>query len=144
MYEQGRIVEINSPTRVSVSCHSQGCNSCKGALFCKTKGRVFQAHVKETLSLQVGDTVELFLPPAKTIFASVLTLVTPLLLFPLGYYLSAIFKFGAQESLKIILGFAGMAAGFLFVHLFNRAHGESFVPTVTRILFTESEEYAEQ
>lgn len=139
MYEQGRIVEINGPSRVSVSCGSQSCNSCKSSLFCKTKGRVFQAHVKETLHLQVGDTVELFLPPAKTIFASVLTLVTPLLLFPLGYYLPAILKLGTQESLKIILGFVGMAVGFLFVHLFNRVHGESFVPTVTRVLLTEPE-----
>jgi sigma-E factor negative regulatory protein RseC len=140
MYEHAVVTALKDTHHVAVSCGTQACTACKGNMFCQTKGRIFSARLASGLQVSVGDTVELYLPPAKTVTASLITLLVPLLLFPVGYYLPLVFADAVTEPLRIVAGFAGIAVGFLGAGLFSKVYGERFMPSVTRIVPPDPED----
>ena len=73
MYERVTITKLLPADLVEVSCSSSACTMCKGAMFCNNKGRTFKAWNKNKLDLASGDSINLFLPPARTIVATLIT-----------------------------------------------------------------------
>ncbi|MGI6432334.1 MAG: SoxR reducing system RseC family protein [Sphaerochaetaceae bacterium] len=134
MYEQASVVSIQTNGLITVSCQSAGCESCAAGALCNTKGKTFVAHNHAEELLNVGDTVELYLPPGKTVFAGFITLLVPILLFPVGYYLPSLFMKQATEMVRLVFGIGGIALGFLISRLFSKANAHEYTPSITRII----------
>ncbi len=134
MYEHASVVSINDNGMVTVSCDSVACESCQAGALCNTKGKFFVAGNDTNIKLSIGDTVELYLPPGKTILAGFMALMLPLLLFPLGYYLTLAFKADATEIVRVLFGVVGIAFGFLITNIFSRLKAKEYTPQITRVL----------
>lgn len=138
MYEHASIVSIQDNGIITVSCQSAGCESCKAGSFCGTKGKTFVARNNSNETLAVGDTVELYLPPGKTVLAGFVALLVPILLFPVGYYLPSLFNPEASEMPRVLFGIGGIAVGFLISRIFSRINAQEYTPRVTRIIDKET------
>ena len=134
MYEHAVVSAIEQNGKVTVTCGSSACTSCKSSTFCSTKGRSFPARLGQGVKPAVGDTVELYLPPGKTVTSSFIALLLPLLLFPVGYYLMQVISSESVELIKVAVGFVGIALGFVIARIFTKIKGDSFMPTVTKII----------
>ncbi len=132
MYENVTIKQIFNDKSIEVSCEASACSGCKGETFCNTKGKVFEAANPHNLPLSEGMEVELFLKPSSTIFSTLFTLIFPLALFPLAFYLAKVAGLG--EGSSMFVGLAGILAGFLIVWAFFKVHKERFVPQILRII----------
>ncbi|MBI9094143.1 MAG: SoxR reducing system RseC family protein [Sphaerochaeta sp.] len=132
MYERVTVKQIFSDKSIEVSCDSSACNGCKGESFCNTKGKVFEAANPHNLPLEEGMVVELFLKPSSTIFSTLFTLIFPLALFPLAYYLAKMAGLG--EVAGMFVGFGGIGAGFLVVWAFFKVHRQRYIPQILRIV----------
>lgn len=134
MYEHASIVSIQDNGMITVSCQSAGCESCKAGGFCGTKGKTFVAKNSSDETLTVGDTVEIYLPPGKTVLAGFVALLVPILLFPVGYYLPSLVKPETSEMVRVLFGIGGIAVGFLISRVFSRINAQEYTPRVTRII----------
>ncbi|NLK06394.1 MAG: SoxR reducing system RseC family protein [Spirochaetales bacterium] len=137
MFEIVTVTKIVSKQMLEVSCTSSACNGCKGEAFCNTKGKRFEAWNKHMLPAEPGSTVEIYLQPGRTIAGTLITLIFPLLLFPLGYYLSG--RFGSGELASFFFGLLGILVGFLGVWIYFRSSQNHYLPVVERILSDEKE-----
>ncbi len=135
MYENVTINRIFPDKSIEVSCNSSACSGCKGETFCNTKGKVFEAANSHNLPLKEGMVVELFLKPSSTIFSTLFTLIFPLALFPLAYYLAKMAGLG--EGTGMLVGLGGIVAGFVFVWAFFKVHRDRFIPQILRIIAEE-------
>ncbi len=135
MYENVTINRIFPDKSIEVSCNSSACSGCKGETFCNTKGKVFEAANPHNLPLEAGMVVELFLKPSSTIFSTLFTLIFPLALFPLAYYLAKMAGLG--EGTGMLVGLGGIVAGFVFVWAFFKVHRDRFIPQILRIIAEE-------
>lgn len=132
MYERVTIKQIFNDKSIEVSCDSSACSGCKGESFCNTKGKVFEAANPHDLPLEVGMEVELFLKPSSTIFSTLFTLIFPLALFPLAYYLAKMAGF--QEGSSMLFGLAGIIGGFVLVWAFFKVYRDRYIPQILRII----------
>ncbi|HZJ88212.1 MAG TPA: SoxR reducing system RseC family protein [Sphaerochaeta sp.] len=128
MREQVTVTAVLDEEFITVSCSSGACSGCKGSGFCNTKSRTFTAWNKDHLPLIVGDTVSLYLPTARTIGATLITLIIPLLFFPLCYYLASFFGLG--EGLSFLVALGGIGIGFGLVRIFFRSREKKYMPLV--------------
>ncbi|NBK20840.1 MAG: Fis family transcriptional regulator [Spirochaetia bacterium] len=135
MYERVTIKRIFDDKGIEVSCDSSACSGCKGESFCNTKGKVFEAANPQGLPLEVGMEVELFLKPSSTIFSTLFTLIFPLALFPLAYYLAKMA--GLQEGSSMLIGLGGIVGGFVLVWAFFKVYRDRYVPQILRIIAEE-------
>lgn len=118
---------------VTVSCApAQACAKCGSALCGERKDRVFPARNRNGLELAAGDSVEIFLAPARVIGAGFVVLIVPLLLFAAGYLAAWRIWPSAGEGPRVAAGLLTMALGFLGIFLAGRAHQD--LPEVTRKL----------
>lgn len=130
MFEPVVVKQILSPTRVMVSCSSSACAGCKSEMFCNTKGRVFEAVNDKKLALETGMVVNLYLKPARTVASAAITLLIPLFCFPLCYY---IFR-SLGEKPATLLGFLGVALGFVLVGIYFKLTKSKYMPSVSEII----------
>ncbi|MCK9546883.1 MAG: SoxR reducing system RseC family protein [Sphaerochaeta sp.] len=128
MHEHVTITRLLGDDLIEVSCSSAACNGCKGSAFCTTKNRTFKAWNKEKLELKSGDTINLFLHPARTIGGTLITLIAPLVLFPVCYYLSK--AAGLGEGASFLLSLGGIAVGFAGVWAYFRTRQRRYMPVV--------------
>ena len=128
MYERVTITKLLPADLVEVSCSSSACTMCKGAMFCNNKGRTFKAWNKNKLDLASGDSIDLFLHPARTIGATLITFIIPLLLFPICYSLTK--RAGLGEGTSFLLSLGGIAVGFLAVWAYFRKQQRRYMPIV--------------
>ena len=135
MYENVIVKQIFNDKSIEVACDSSACSGCKGETFCNTKGTVFEAANPQNLPLEVGMMVELFLKPSSTIFSPLFTLIFPLALFPLAYYLAKMTGLG--EGSAMLIGLGGIIAGFVFVWAFFKVHRSRYIPQILRIIAEE-------
>ncbi len=111
MRETGTIAKIEGDIVTLKFRHSESCESC-GSSFCATKDRVFEAKNSRALPLSEGETVAVYIPTGKTIGASFMLLIFPLLLFVL-FFLGAGNVFPESgEGPRALAGLAGLAVGF--------------------------------
>lgn len=124
--------DICSKDRIQVSCASESCKGCKGGLFCNTKKRVFDVSNIDGLALEKGDRVEIHLDTGRTIGGTLLTLIAPLLLFPIGYYIAK--SFGVDEGISALIALGSIALGFVGVWIYFKVNERSYLPTVKRVI----------
>ena len=91
------------------------------------------------LELTEGDTVEIFLPPGRTVLSSAITFLLPLMLFPAGYGLASSLIPGSDEGISFLVGFGALLAGLPLGALIRKymvKGGESLssAPEITRVL----------
>lgn len=123
---------------LEVSCTSSACNGCKGAAFCNTKGKHFEAWNKTGLAVQAGQAVQIYLKPSRTIAGTLITLIVPLALFPVGYYLSQMAGF--SEGASFLTALSSIGLGFLGVWFYFKTSQKRYLPVVERILTEESQD----
>lgn len=138
MYEIVTVTKILSPDMLEVSCTSSACNGCKGEAFCNTKGKRFEAWNKNELSVQSGQSIQIYLKPSRTIIGTLITLIAPLALFPIGYYLAQMLNLSEGSSFLLALAFIGL--GFVGVWLYFRRSQKQYLPVVERILSEEGQD----
>ena len=135
MYENVTIKRIFDDKSIEVSCDSSACSGCKGETFCNTKGKIFEAANPLNLPLEEGMEVELYLKSSSTIFSILFTLIFPLALFPLAYYLAKVAGLG--EVTGMFVGLGGIIAGFVLVWAFFKVHKARYIPQILRIIAEE-------
>lgn len=137
MYTQVKVVSVNEDGSVTVGCSTQACESCKASMFCNNKEEnCFEALNPNKLCLEKGDSVELFLPPAKTIMSTLLVFALPLCLFPVGYLVfRSFFKF--NELLNALGGLAAMAVAFAVASIVSIRLKKNLMPLITKIIDEE-------
>lgn len=138
MYEIVTVNKVLSRQKVEVTCTSSACNGCKGSAFCNTKNKKFEAWNKDQIALSVGDAIEIYLQPGRTIASTLITLIAPLLLFPIAHYLAK--RAGLSEGLSFLLSLGGIALGLLCVYFYFRSQGKRYLPVVERNLSQESQD----
>lgn len=130
MYEHVTVSKVTGPDRVEVACSSSACAGCKGSMFCNAKGKKFEALNEKQLDLQVGQSVEIYLKPSRTIMSTIITLIFPLALFPVGYYGGQLA--GLSEILSMLCSFAGVGIGLLLAGLYFRLKQNHYLPVVEK------------
>lgn len=136
MYETVTIQHITDAKHIKVSCESSACSGCKGEAFCNTKTKVFEATNPHNLPLEEGMVVEIFLKSSSTIFSTLFTLIFPLALFPIAFYLSQFAGLG--EGTSMLIGLVGILVGFVVVWAFFKVHKERYVPHIHRVISEEA------
>jgi positive regulator of sigma E activity len=139
MNRTATVVEISPALKV----RNDDIPSAKSAVsrrFWGVRDRSYTASNPDNLPVSPGDTVELHLPPGRTVAASALLFLFPLLLFPLGFYLASALIPGRDEGTYFLVGFAALLAGLPFGALVRAfagrliSGGMSAVPEVVRVL----------
>lgn len=119
---------------VICGCSTSACKSCSGNSFCNIKEREIQAHLPQEIEAGVGDTVEIYLPPGKTILAGFMVMIFPLLLFGLLFFLTGRLWPGAGEGLQVIGGLLGLAGGFGLSWLYSQMTNAANLPRITGVV----------
>lgn len=134
MIEHASVVSINNNGSVTVACNTTACESCNAGGFCQAKGKQFIAGNETKLEIAIGDTVELYLPPGRTVFAAFMALLVPLILFPVGYYLAIMINRDYSELTRVLYGTGGIALGFLISRIFSHFKAKEYTPQITRVV----------
>ncbi len=133
MRETATILELQDKTVVLQFHEQEACKNC-GSMFCKANERTFVARNDKNLDLHVGDKVTVYLPPGKTIQASFLLLIVPLILFFL-FFMTAERLFGIETELaKIGFGLAGLVVGFGITYFITKNNKKSSMPLIIDLL----------
>lgn len=132
MTETTTVIEIHNQ-EVLLGCLTSGCKSCAGSSFCNVSGKTFTALNTDGLSLKVGDLVDVYLPPGKTIISGFMILMVPLLLFLAGLLGVQYLVPGAGEGMQAVGGFVGLAAGFGVGFLFGQLKKKTYQPIITSV-----------
>lgn len=122
-------------TENSLLVQNDDISSAKAATsrrFWGVRERAYSVLNPKDLAVAEGDTVEIYLPPGRTVASSALTFLFPLLLFPLGYVLAGRLIPGLGEGLSFLIGFGALLSGFPLSALIRRGH--SAVPEILRVL----------
>jgi sigma-E factor negative regulatory protein RseC len=133
MYEAGKIIKINHNIATVKCDKSEQCKSCSSS-FCNVKERKFKAINSNDIEIGVGDTVEVYISPGKTILSSFVVLIFPLLMFIAGYILSGKFFNFQTDALKAAGGALGLFLGFILSFLFNMLKKNQHLPAITKKL----------
>lgn len=131
MKETATVLEVQDGGKtVLLQCREQeACKSCN-SMFCKANETTFTARNSSSFPLKEGDVVTVFLPPGKTIQASFLLLIAPLVLF-FVFFLLAERSFGIEQELgKIGIGLAGLVLGFLVSYAVTKKSAGSNMPRI--------------
>lgn len=131
MYETVEVIKKNIENhRIEVTCPRTICENCSGSTFCNVQGKLFEAFVPtEFEEIKIGDKARLFLPPARTISSTFITLMVPLLCFPLFYI---IFPFNGV-LIHFLMGVLGIVAGFGGVAIYFKKTKRNYIPAVSYI-----------
>ncbi|MBT3276157.1 MAG: SoxR reducing system RseC family protein [Spirochaetales bacterium] len=112
---------------------TEGCTSCSSS-FCSTDKRVFEAVNSNGLEVKVGDMVNVYLAPGKTVAAGFLVLIVPLIFFAAGYILARKLISEPSEGLQALFGLAGLALGFGLSFYYSKKKREASMPVITKVL----------
>lgn len=134
MYTITTVKQINTDNTVVVGCSNKACNGCKAEMFCNNKNDTeFVARNDKKIQLTIGQKVELFLPPGKTVLSTALVFVLPLILFPVGYLLMKNFT-NLNEIYCAFGGIVCMAIAFVFAACISIKNKKALMPIVTRVV----------
>jgi sigma-E factor negative regulatory protein RseC len=118
---------------IKLACgHNEGCSSCSSS-FCSADTHLFEAANPKGFALKTGDTVDIYLPPGKTVMAGFLVLILPLLLFAAAYLIAGRVIDDATEGTQAVFGLLGLAGGFLFSFTFSRKRKASSLPVIVSV-----------
>ena len=127
---------VNSGDKILVK--NDDISSAKAATsrkFWGVRERSYSVANPEGLTIVSGDTVEIYLPPGRTVASSAITFLLPLFLFPVGYVLAGSLLPGAGEGAAFLVGFGALLAGLPLGALIRRVLGGlTAIPVITRVL----------
>jgi positive regulator of sigma E activity len=144
---EGQLVWIAADQCVGCE-HELHCGSCSSAdggsqnsrrshhhelaIFPTKRERLFAVRNSQSLTVKTGDRVEYFIAPGKAIKAGFLVLIAPILVFFLFYYLTGLLWPASGETVKVLVGIAGIVMGFVMNFLLKNKIRE--YPELTRVL----------
>lgn len=132
MKETGIVQKIENNI-IFLNCVSaEGCSGCAAHSICKVEDRPFPAENRSGENLNPGDKVEYELPQAKTIKASFMLLIFPLILFIIFFIGAGVIFPALGEMSKILIAFIGLALGFGGALLYGKAN--KIYPSILRKL----------
>jgi positive regulator of sigma E activity len=135
MIERGKVESISETGIVEVRCFKySGCGSCAAGSLCSVDGKSFQVTYGKNQHLKIGDVVEFYLHPGKTIFSGFLVFILPLFLFAAGYFLTGSIFNIESEGFQSLGGLVGLFGGFLIAYLFKILNGKQFQPKVEKVI----------
>ena len=140
------VKSINKDGTVIVGCDDSACQGCHAQMFCNNKNHTeYLARNDKKLQLEIGDEVELFLPPGKTIFSTFLVFAFPLVMFLVGYIVSGFINKSLATPLneiqRALCGIGAMALAFLIATLLNAHNKMSLMPIVKEIISSKDSMY---
>lgn len=125
--EIGKIIAVEEDMAWVQTQSKTGCSSCKVSTTCGSgivnkafSHKVFVTPLKNTLSAQINDEVEVGIPEDLVLKASVVVYLLPLLCLILALALSSLFLPNLSELGSIVSAALGLCAGFLGVRWFAR------------------------
>ncbi|MCL2294560.1 MAG: SoxR reducing system RseC family protein [Spirochaetes bacterium] len=134
MYERGTITKVDNNI-ITVRCSTHQCRGCSASkVFCKKKDKEFQSLNPDNLDLEIGDVVEIYISPGKTIWFSFSVLIFPLILFPIGYYLTGLIANTTSDGIRLIGGLASLVIGFLTAFVYNSYTKDQKYPVILKKL----------
>ena len=138
MYERGTVIAVDKNI-ITVTCgKSEHCKTCPASkMFCNIKKKEFKALNTNDLDIKTGDRVEIYISPAKTIVYSFSILIFPLIMFIVGFYLTASLVNTLSDGIKILGGFVGLASGFAIACLYNYLTAKQKYPVIMTKLDAE-------
>ena len=132
MTETAIVSEINGKI-VTIGCSRKGaCKSCSSS-FCASDQHMFEASNSRDLDIQIGDTVDVYLAPGKTVAAGFLVLIVPLILFIVGYSVGGRLFASSSEAIQALFGLAGFGTGFGLSFLYSRKKKATSMPEIMRV-----------
>lgn len=135
MTKEVKILEVGD-SRITAGCDRNACEGCKSSTFCRGKNSEFEVLNPHGLRLEKGDEVQIAMPAGRTVFASAMSLIFPLLCFFTGMLL-AYSSFPQNEILQLLSAIAGLAAGFGISALYFHFTKGRYTPTVEKKLGEE-------
>lgn len=136
MYTQAKVIEVTDDKTALVSCASAACGGCKASLFCNNKNHTtyeVKYSGKCSFGLQKGDTVRLYMPPAKTILSTLMVFALPLALFPVGYFLVK-YTIKLNEIMCALSGFGMMGISFGIASIISVKNRRRLMPEVVEVI----------
>ena len=137
MTKDVRIINIEEG-KITAGCDRNACEGCKSSLFCRGINSEFEVFNPHKLELEKGDEVTIDMPPGKTIFASVMSLIFPLACFFLAM-LAGYFITPDNELLQLLCAVVGLAAGFLISSVYFRFTRVKYTPVITDKIETDKD-----
>lgn len=101
--------------------------------FWNTRDVVFEGTNPKNLLLSKGDTVEFFIPPIRTIGASFLMLIFPILVLIFTYSILSLFK-GIPDPVKAMASLATLFLSFFSTKLLKKLGIKETMPVITKKL----------
>jgi len=112
-----------------------GCGGCTLCLLGRPEAKTtIEAENRRNLPVEVGDTVEIFLSPAKAIKAAFFILILPLLLFLALYGVGKELIGIESEGANVLIGASGLIGGLLLNLAAKKLRRAPDLPEVTRIV----------
>ena len=134
MVERGIVESIESGW-IKIQCSENPyCASCKACEAGKDNIKRLKVKNSKNVSLNVGDIVEIYVSPARSIMASFMVFIMPIILFFIFYFLSAgVFK-NSGEKIQVLSGLVGIIVGFIINLIYGKIKKDSDLPEITRVL----------
>ena len=141
MYTVSMVKGVDPDGTVLMGCRTDACQGCKAGMFCNNKGLTeFSALNPKEIEVKVGDMVELYMPPGRTILSTALVFALPLALFPIGYLILRYSFPGLGEMYCALGGFGAMAVAFGIASVITVRHRMRLMPVITRVVGMSPEE----
>ncbi|MCL2065512.1 MAG: SoxR reducing system RseC family protein [Candidatus Cloacimonetes bacterium] len=115
--ETGIVKSQNENIVVITRENPDACRSCKVKATCNTKHEI-DIFLETPEKYEVGEIVELIIPPNTRIFSSFIIYIAPLIILIISYIISIeIFKF--NDSISIFISFLSLIISFFLIKLVN-------------------------
>lgn len=115
--------------KITAGCDKNACEGCKSSLFCRGKNIEFEVLNPKGIEVEPGDDIVIDMPPGKTVFATFMSLGSPLVFFFLGL-IAGYFAFPGSEPAQLACAVAGLLVGFAISFVYFRLTKSKYTPTV--------------
>ena len=135
MYTVSQVKEIFADGNLKVGCETVACQGCKCSMFCNNKNDTdYMVLNPNKVQVEIGDFVELYMPPGRTVLSTALVFAMPLVFFPIGYIVGKVLLPQSNEIIHALSGFAAMVLSFGIASLITLKHKNSLMPCVTKVV----------
>lgn len=134
MKQKGIVKEINGEFATVSVLRAEACSSCSGRNFCGS-ARQAEVRVKNAVSAQIGETVEIETPSEKVLGYAALVFLSPVLL-AVGLYL-LLYRFSGIFA--GIAAFLGFIIPFAFAYFIDKKRPDTSLPEITGVICPEKE-----
>lgn len=130
MIKQVQIISVDKD-RITAGCDRAACEGCKSSAFCRKQNTEFEVLNTQNLELKTGDSVEILMPAGRTVFATAMSLLFPLLCFLAALIITSQF-FTENELVQLAAAALALLLGFSVSAIYFRLTKRSYMPDVQR------------